>query len=372
MIRRLLILVSTLSLLAGMAFFVQANPRLLTLINEYQIAPIPRVELHSYPYLGGPPMSLTGWTLTTSLGTATILPGHFLDSLHFTVIDPDSVSGTLQMNPLADSIILRDASGNGREKVYWPNWDGLPGPVAGSSSMLYRWTQWWDPCTGQPLPIPTDAAYWYQDATPTFGVFNYAHPTGTLGGYVRRTNGEGIGNATVKARGDSGYTAAKTLTCKTGPNTGGYSMYAVPPGFYQLWVKASGYDSVRLILPVEVRRGQNTRADIYLSPSGVEARPGSRSVLETAFTLEPCVPNPARKETRIAFSLNAPSKIVLAIFNLSGRRLRTLLNEERKPGRQVLDWNGKDDTGKALAPGNYFLRLDVGDRSAVRKITLLK
>jgi hypothetical protein len=371
MIRRLLILVSTLSLLAGMAPNLRANPILVTIINEFQTAPIPRIELFMLPYRGGRTLSLTGWTLTTSLGTATILPGHTLDTLHYTVIDPDSVSGTLAMNPVADSIVLRDSLGYVQGYARWPDWDGLPGPDAGWSTVNHRWDHWFDLCTGQPLPIPYLDLYWDQDATPTFGQPNNTHPTGSLSGYVRIANGEGVGNATVKAYGDSGCDVVKSLGCK-GYNNGIYSMPTLPPGSYRLWAKATGYDTVELALPVIVRPWQYTRADIYLTPSGTEARPGPESVPESGFTLEPCIPNPARNETQIAFSLTAPSKVSLAVYSLSGQRVRTFLNGEEAIGRRVLAWDGRDDSGRALAPGNYFLRLDAGDRTVIRKITLLK
>jgi len=65
-------------------------------------------------------------------------------------------------------------------------------------------------------------------------------------------------------------------------------------------------------------------------------------------------------------------RITARIYNLKGRLVRTLLAEERDAGRHEITWNGLDDTGAGTASGVYLLRLDACDRSALRKLTLLK
>jgi hypothetical protein len=69
-------------------------------------------------------------------------------------------------------------------------------------------------------------------------------------------------------------------------------------------------------------------------------------------------PNPFNPSTSIAFELPAAASVELAIYDLSGRRLRGLLADEHYPaGRHALSWDGRDDAGRALSSGIYFCRL---------------
>jgi flagellar hook assembly protein FlgD len=56
------------------------------------------------------------------------------------------------------------------------------------------------------------------------------------------------------------------------------------------------------------------------------------------------------------------------IYDVTGRLVRTLVNELQKPGYYRVLWDGKDDLGKAVASGIYFYRIEAGDFTAVKKI----
>ena len=59
----------------------------------------------------------------------------------------------------------------------------------------------------------------------------------------------------------------------------------------------------------------------------------------------------------------------LSVFDLSGRAVSTLLRSTLKPGDYSLAWNGRDDAGRRLAQGVYFLRLDAeGERQTVKTL----
>jgi hypothetical protein len=84
-------------------------------------------------------------------------------------------------------------------------------------------------------------------------------------------------------------------------------------------------------------------------------------------------PNPFRANTTIAFGLSSPSPIRLAIFDASGRLVRTIADESALPaGEHQYFWDGADDRGVRCAPGVYALRLQSPDEIASRKIHLLK
>jgi hypothetical protein len=79
-----------------------------------------------------------------------------------------------------------------------------------------------------------------------------------------------------------------------------------------------------------------------------------------------CEPNPCRGQTAISLQLTANSPAGLAIFDASGRRVRTL-DVNRTP---YTVWDGTDELGHALPSGTYFLRLAVGGQQATTRIVL--
>jgi len=84
-------------------------------------------------------------------------------------------------------------------------------------------------------------------------------------------------------------------------------------------------------------------------------------------------PNPFNPSTSITFSLPAAANVDLAIYDLSGRRLRGLLAGERyAAGAHAVTWDGRDDTGRAQGSGVYFCRLQAAGQSAGLRLLLLK
>ncbi len=69
------------------------------------------------------------------------------------------------------------------------------------------------------------------------------------------------------------------------------------------------------------------------------------------------LPNPARGSTSIRFNLETAASLRLEIYDLGGRLLRTLGNEERGSGTHASTWNLRDDAGRKVASGVYFARL---------------
>jgi outer membrane protein assembly factor BamB len=71
-------------------------------------------------------------------------------------------------------------------------------------------------------------------------------------------------------------------------------------------------------------------------------------------------PNPCRESARIDFALPAAGPACLAVFDSNGRRVRSLLDGEAPAGSRSLRWDGRDEDGRALPSGVYFLRLAQG------------
>ena len=84
-------------------------------------------------------------------------------------------------------------------------------------------------------------------------------------------------------------------------------------------------------------------------------------------------PNPFNPSTTIKLDLAESGKIELAIYNIKGQKVKTLMDAYSCKGHFEIVWRGTDDNGKKVASGNYFVKLKVNDETkAVRKLILLK
>jgi hypothetical protein len=90
------------------------------------------------------------------------------------------------------------------------------------------------------------------------------------------------------------------------------------------------------------------------------------------FQLLPNYPNPFNPETIIPYRLNRPTKIELAVFDMLGRRVRTLESGEKPAGVHQVLWRGNDDRGVAVANGIYICRLVIGNLYKTTKIMLVR
>ncbi len=94
--------------------------------------------------------------------------------------------------------------------------------------------------------------------------------------------------------------------------------------------------------------------------------------LATVFDLEQNFPNPFNSITQFWISVPKWERIRLEVYDVLGRRVCTLLNREMLPGRYRLSWDGRDDSGKLIATGMYFLLLSNGVQQRVQKILFIR
>lgn len=83
-------------------------------------------------------------------------------------------------------------------------------------------------------------------------------------------------------------------------------------------------------------------------------------------------PNPFNPATAIDYSVAAACRVEIAVYDASGRRVRTLVNEAKAPGVYKAFWDGRNDRGARAATGLYFYRARIGSYSSVKKMVLLK
>ena len=90
------------------------------------------------------------------------------------------------------------------------------------------------------------------------------------------------------------------------------------------------------------------------------------------FSLDQNYPNPFNRGTVIRFDLPRRQIVDLAVYNLAGQQVATLIHGFRPAGAYTMRWDGRNEEGQTLASGLYFYRLS-GDRFAeTRQMVLVK
>jgi hypothetical protein len=83
-------------------------------------------------------------------------------------------------------------------------------------------------------------------------------------------------------------------------------------------------------------------------------------------------PNPFQGSTEIRFSVGERTPVNLAIFDVTGRRVRSLISGRTEmAGPQKVAWDARDDAGRMVAPGVYFYSLQAGKVNKTQRIVLL-
>ncbi len=85
------------------------------------------------------------------------------------------------------------------------------------------------------------------------------------------------------------------------------------------------------------------------------------------------VPNPFNPVTDIRLGLVEAGRVSLAVYDISGRRVVSLLAAEKfEAGEHVVKWSGRDDSGRSLSSGIYLYKLQANGREWTKKMTLIK
>ena len=79
--------------------------------------------------------------------------------------------------------------------------------------------------------------------------------------------------------------------------------------------------------------------------------------LPLEYALSQNHPNPFNRSTQMRFSLPQRTQVRIAIYDILGREVRTLVDEEREPGSYVATWSGERSDGSSARGGIYFVRM---------------
>jgi len=98
--------------------------------------------------------------------------------------------------------------------------------------------------------------------------------------------------------------------------------------------------------------------------------------LPRQFELAPSYPNPFRlvqnRELTISYQLSQASVVIVQVYDLIGRRIRTLAQGRQSAGAYSLAWNGRDEQNQIAPSGVYLVQLRIGSLQQTKKITLIR
>lgn len=95
--------------------------------------------------------------------------------------------------------------------------------------------------------------------------------------------------------------------------------------------------------------------------------PGAGGILIDAVS-----PNPLVEGSVVSFLLPADEHVQAAVYDLEGRRIANLADAADRAGRHEVRWDGRDSSGRRVAPGVYLLRLESSRGNAASKIVVLR
>jgi hypothetical protein len=114
-------------------------------------------------------------------------------------------------------------------------------------------------------------------------------------------------------------------------------------------------------------RGVDNR-DLTVELGSYESRPE----IPTVFRLVGNTPNPSTPKTSIAYNVLHESQVSIVVYDVSGRRVATLVDGVVEPGRHYVTWDGRNDSGESVGSGVYFCTMEAPEFHDNHKMMLLK
>lgn len=108
---------------------------------------------------------------------------------------------------------------------------------------------------------------------------------------------------------------------------------------------------------------------VMVQAGGVEEE---TDATEVRCILQQNKPNPFSKNTAVSFLLSEPARLVLKVYDVSGKLIRTLADGSYTASQHTVYWNGTTDGGEAVENGIYFYRLETEHFSETKKLTIIR
>ena len=99
---------------------------------------------------------------------------------------------------------------------------------------------------------------------------------------------------------------------------------------------------------------------------------GSNGLIASSYVLKQNYPNPFNPTTNIQFEIPASDFVSITVFDIEGRKIKTLMNEYLNAGTHSLNWNGTNDLGVKVSTGMYIYQLRTNSIKLSRTMTFVK
>ena len=140
-----------------------------------------------------------------------------------------------------------------------------------------------------------------------------------------------------------------------------------------LWMTGSYDHYENPLTPPQVKEGEwicfRTNVRIWTTPAATsvdEGRPAQ------ALRFLSGAPNPFRESTQIEYALNAETRVGIHVYDIAGRRVRTLTDATKTAGNHRVSWDGRNELGARVASGVYLLRIESGEDALSRRVVLVR
>jgi hypothetical protein len=121
-----------------------------------------------------------------------------------------------------------------------------------------------------------------------------------------------------------------------------------------------------------ISSGGNPRLRATVTSPSMLVRAEQDDLVPLRFDLSQNYPNPFNPSTTIRYTIPEAGRVRLRVFDLVGREVASLVDEEEVAGNYLINWRGTDNYGTPLASGVYFYKLDGSGRQISKKLILLK
>ena len=145
-----------------------------------------------------------------------------------------------------------------------------------------------------------------------------------------------------------------------------------PPLSRRGWEYTGGWAPSRYMFESDIM----IRAGIGDPAVGVEGDE-PQSKLPAAYSLLQNYPNPFNPQTTIRYEIPGEAgvedaRVLLRVYSVRGRFVKTLVDETREPGRYSVTWDGKDGNNADVMSGVYLIHMEAGSRTSVKKMLLVR
>jgi hypothetical protein len=289
-------------------------------------------------------MNLDACFLSSRTDTAYFKPG-IPGNIDYLLITQDSLLNPLNIDPSGDEF-----------SFHYPSMAYLESITFGDSNNC----QIRSPLIHQSICLNIAEGTYYLDNTPTLGAPNdYTNATGTVDGYVTNLAGDSLEGVQI-----SGKILLPVFT-----NSSGYFNFSELAILEELLFQKAPYPSGNLSIQIWPDSLQTIHLIIENLVGFDYKRPGNR-ILD--FQLFHNYPNPFNSETTFEFYIPLRTNVKMNIYDLLGKKIRSVLNGTINSGWHSTSWDSKDDLGREVGSGIYIYQLLAGQENQSGKIFLVR